>query len=52
MLNTTVNLWRKLPDTNEYALQHQWLRLGLTQKYRYCVERAAANYRIDLRELP
>ena len=48
--NQAILLWEG--SEIEYALQHQWLRLGLTQKYRYCVERAAANYRIDLRELP
>ena len=48
--NQAILLWEG--SEIEYALEHQVFRLGLIQKYRYCVERAAANYRIDLGELP
>jgi Restriction endonuclease len=48
--NQAILLW----DGTEidYALNHQRLRTGLMQKYRYCVERALPNFKINLGDLP
>lgn len=48
--NQAILLW----DGNEidYALIHQQIRTGLIQKYRYCVERALPNFKINLGDLP
>ncbi|BAU15865.1 hypothetical protein LEP3755_64310 (plasmid) [Leptolyngbya sp. NIES-3755] len=48
--NQAILLWEG--SEVEYALGHQCFRSGLIQKYQYCVERVAANYRIDLGDLP
>lgn len=48
--NQAILLWEG--SEIDYALQNHCFRRGLIQKYRYCVERAAANYRIDLGDLP
>ncbi|BAU16132.1 hypothetical protein LEP3755_66990 (plasmid) [Leptolyngbya sp. NIES-3755] len=47
--NQAILLW----DGTEidYALIHQQMRTGLMQKYRYCVERALPNFKINLGDL-
>jgi Restriction endonuclease len=47
--NQAILLWNG-SDIN-YALQHQKMRVGLTQKYRYCVERGLPHYNLTIGDL-
>jgi Restriction endonuclease len=47
--NQAILLWNGSDVT--YALTHQKMRTGLTQKYRYCVERGLPHYKLNIREL-
>ena len=44
-----ILLWDE--DDLDYALQHQKMRSGLMQKYRYCVERGLPHYSLNIGEV-
>jgi Restriction endonuclease len=44
-----ILLWEA--DDLEYALSHQRMRVGLVQKYRYCVERGLPHYSLPVGDL-
>jgi hypothetical protein len=44
--NQAILLWDR--DDIGYGLQHRIMRVGLTQKYRYCVERGLPHYNLNI----